>query len=67
MTFDISLDLEEQVIRIVVDDAGTITAAKSHGEDGDEITYYRLNKLESEEVQEKIKRVCEILFTLDEE
>lgn len=65
MTFDISLDLEEQVIRIVVDDSGTISAMKNHHDDG--ITYYRLNKLEDEELQEKIKRVCEILFTLDEE
>lgn len=65
MNLDISLDLEEQVIRIIVDDSGTITAMKNHNNEG--ITYYRLNRLDSEESQEKIKQVCEILFSLEED
>lgn len=65
MNLDISLDLEEQIIRIIVDDSGTITAAKNHNNEG--ITYYRLNRLDSEESQEKIKQVCEILFSLEED
>lgn len=65
MNLDISLDLEEQVIRIIVDDSGTITAMKNHNNEG--ITYYRLNRLDSEESQEKIKQVCEILFSLEDD
>ena len=63
MNFEFSVDFESQVIKIIVDNSITVEAWKEHH---GAITYSRFSKLESEELQDKLKEICVILFTIDE-
>ena len=63
MTLDISVDYEEQMITMVVDNALAIYAYK---ESDNMIKYSKLQKIGDEDTQEKLKSVCETLFTIEE-
>ncbi len=63
MTLEISVDYEEQMITLIVDGSATISAYK---EADNSIRYSRLKNIESEETQEKLKQVCETLFSIEE-
>jgi len=62
MDLNFSLDLDTQEIYIIVDNSTYVSVIR------DEDTYHYTNfkKLGDEDIQEKIKQVCAILFTLDE-
>jgi hypothetical protein len=61
ISFDIDFDTEE--INIIVDNTLTLRAYKNS--DGRTV-YKRFENIESDDVQDKIKSVCAILFTLNE-
>jgi len=62
MTLEISVDYEEQMITMVVDSSLTICAYKEADES---IKYSKLLKVGDEDTQEKIKLICETLFTIE--
>lgn len=63
MTLDISIDYEEQMITMVVDNSLTVYAYK---ESDNAIKYSKLQKIGDEDTQEKLKVVCETLLSIEE-
>lgn len=66
MDIDFSLNFDEQEIKIVVDSSVSLSAMKL-GDDPEDIVYQRFDKLDTEEQQEILKKVVQLLFKLEEE
>lgn len=66
MDIDFSLNFDEQEIKIVVDSSLSLSALKLSSDPGD-ILYKRFDKLDTEEQQEILKKVVQLLFKLEEE
>lgn len=66
MDIDFSLNFDEQEIKIVVDSSVSLSAIKL-GDDPEDIVYRRFDKLDTEEQQEILKKVVQLLFKLEEE
>lgn len=66
MDIDFSLNFDEQEIKIVVDSSVSLSAMKL-GDDPEDIVYRRFDKLDTEEQQEILKKVVQLLFKLEEE
>lgn len=63
MTLDISVDYEEERITLIISDSLTIYATK---EADNSIRYSKLQKIEDEDTQEKLKMIVETLFSIEE-
>lgn len=63
MDLEISVDFESQNITIVIDSLTRISADR---ESDGTINYSRLSKIESEDTQEIIKQVCELIFSIED-
>lgn len=63
MNFEFTIDFESQSINLIVDNSISITAYK---EPDNSVTYSRLGRLESEELQEKVKQLFDVLFSINE-
>jgi len=66
MDIDFSLNFDNQEIKIVVDSSISLAAIKV-GENPEDIKYKRFDKLDTEEQQEILKQVVQLLFKLEEE
>lgn len=66
MDIDFSLNFDDQEIKIVVDSSLSLSALKVGPNKGD-ILFKRFDRLDTEEQQETLKEVVQLLFTLEEE
>jgi len=64
MDLEINVDFESEIVRIIVNNAIAVSAEK---EPNGEILFKRFHRLESEELQEKLKEIVSILFSIEEE
>lgn len=61
LTFNIDFDAAE--VYVIVDNHITVSVTQ----DGDEYTYKNFDRLDDDTVQAKLKTVCKILLTLEDE
>jgi hypothetical protein len=61
LTFNIDFDAAE--VHVIVDNHLTLSVFQ----DDDEYTYKNFEKLDDETVQSKLKQVCKVLLTLEDE
>lgn len=66
MDIAFSLNFDDQEIKIIVDDHISLSAIKL-GTDPNDILFKRFDKLDTEEQQEILKKVVQLLFKLEEE
>lgn len=64
MQLNISIDFESEVVSILVDDSFILTGRKnSEGK----MEFKNFEKLDSEETEQKIKKVIDLLLSIDQE
>lgn len=60
MNIDFALDFDTEEVDVVVDNAYKVKAAKT--EDG--VKYYNFDRIDDDEVMDKIKQMCNVILTL---
>lgn len=63
MDLEFNIDFDSEDIKILINNSVTLSASKDT--DG-EIIYKRFERLDSEELQEQLKKVVKILFAIEE-
>ncbi len=63
MNLDFEVDFDAQDISLIIDNSISLSAYK---EVDDSIIFNKFNRIESLDLQDKLKEICRILFTIDE-